>query len=128
MTRPPLELTNNTPLEGPTPSDVTTATTVQDPTNNAILAYREPVPKMKFIIEHMEEGLSDWVKVEYAHMVTTVGKGNLILSGMTPQTIQEAQAFDGAVATSDTVLQVCAQSTRLHAPLTNAEGICRVNS
>ncbi|KAJ3217858.1 hypothetical protein HDU67_007144 [Dinochytrium kinnereticum] len=62
---------------------------------------------MKFIIEHMEEGLSDWVKVEYAHMITTVGKGNLILSGMTKDTLASIPpSLEGAEATAKTVLEI----------------------
>ncbi|KAI8853165.1 SAM-dependent RNA methyltransferase [Chytridium lagenaria] len=48
---------------------------------------------MKFIIEHMEEGLSDWVKVEYAHMITNNTLANIPAN------------LDGAECTPKTVLE-----------------------
>lgn len=63
---------------------------------------------MKFIVEHMEEGLSEWVIMEYRHMISQVGKGNLILSGLSSTTIDSAPSdiAEGAVLTSKTVLEL----------------------
>ncbi|CCD26279.1 protein-arginine N-methyltransferase SFM1 NDAI_0H01050 [Naumovozyma dairenensis CBS 421] len=37
---------------------------------------------MKYIIEHMEEGFSEWVILEYSQILRDVGKENLILSSL----------------------------------------------
>ncbi|KAI9329671.1 SAM-dependent RNA methyltransferase [Zopfochytrium polystomum] len=67
---------------------------------------------MKFIVEHMEEGLTEWVILEYRHMIKNLGKGNLILSGMTPSTIASAPADirENAELTEKTVLQFADKS------------------
>ncbi|KAJ3243329.1 hypothetical protein HDU77_010453 [Chytriomyces hyalinus] len=56
----------------------------------------------KFIIEHMEEGLTDWVKLEYSNMIKQVGHKNLILTSLTPSTLAQCppNIQDGAVCTS----------------------------
>ncbi|KAJ3106391.1 hypothetical protein HDU97_006376 [Phlyctochytrium planicorne] len=52
-------------------------------------------------------GLTDWVKCEYAHMIKTVGKGNLILSGMTKDTLAAIpDTLEGAETTAKTVLEI----------------------
>ncbi|GAV51670.1 hypothetical protein ZYGR_0AF01410 [Zygosaccharomyces rouxii] len=33
---------------------------------------------MKYIIEHMEQGFSEWVVLEYAQIIKEVGSENLI--------------------------------------------------
>uniref|UniRef100_A0A060SYL2 ARAD1A17776p n=1 Tax=Blastobotrys adeninivorans TaxID=409370 RepID=A0A060SYL2_BLAAD len=38
----------------------------------------------KYIIEHMEEGVSDWVRLEYLQIVRDVGSDNLWLAGVKP--------------------------------------------
>lgn len=38
--------------------------------------------EFKFIIEHMEPEISEWVQIEYENMVRAVGQGNLILTGL----------------------------------------------
>ncbi|KAK6198145.1 SAM-dependent RNA methyltransferase [Scheffersomyces amazonensis] len=37
---------------------------------------------MKYIIEHMEEGFSEWVILEYSQIIREVGKQNLILTSL----------------------------------------------
>lgn len=37
---------------------------------------------MKYIIEHMEQGFSSWVTLEYAQIIRDIGKENLILSSL----------------------------------------------
>ncbi|CAB4256003.1 similar to Saccharomyces cerevisiae YOR021C Putative protein of unknown function [Maudiozyma barnettii] len=37
---------------------------------------------MKYIIEHMEEGFSEWVILEYAQVIRDLGSENLILSSL----------------------------------------------
>lgn len=37
---------------------------------------------MKYIIEHMEQGFSEWVILEYARIIKEVGNENLILSSL----------------------------------------------
>ncbi|SCU88566.1 LAFA_0E13432g1_1 [Lachancea sp. 'fantastica'] len=44
---------------------------------------------MKYIIEHMEQGFSDWVALEYAQIIRDVGAANLILSSL-PEGTQES--------------------------------------
>ncbi|KAI8609245.1 SAM-dependent RNA methyltransferase [Chytriomyces sp. MP71] len=41
----------------------------------------------KFIVEHMEEGLTEWVTLEYGNMIRQVGVGNLILCNLTKGTL-----------------------------------------
>lgn len=43
---------------------------------------------MKYVIEHMEEGFSEWVILEYSQIIRDVGKENLILSSL-PKTTTE---------------------------------------
>jgi len=56
---------------------------------------------MKYIIEHMEEGFSPWVVLEYAAIARDVGGPNLILTSVSPQ-IPVPQEFKdlGIVITS----------------------------
>lgn len=37
---------------------------------------------MKYIIEHMEQGFSEWVTLEYAQIIRDIGAANLILSSL----------------------------------------------
>lgn len=37
---------------------------------------------MKYIIEHMEQGFSEWVTLEYAQIIRDLGASNLILSSL----------------------------------------------
>ncbi|QLG74901.1 hypothetical protein HG535_0H02280 [Zygotorulaspora mrakii] len=41
---------------------------------------------MKYIIEHMEQGFSEWVTLEYAQIIRDVGCENLILSSLPKDT------------------------------------------
>lgn len=41
---------------------------------------------MKYIIEHMEQGFSEWVTLEYAQIIKEVGSDNLILSSLPQDT------------------------------------------
>ncbi|KAI5951775.1 hypothetical protein KGF54_004850 [Candida jiufengensis] len=43
---------------------------------------------MKYIVEHMEEGFSEWVILEYSQIIRDVGKENLILTSL-PSTTTE---------------------------------------
>lgn len=43
---------------------------------------------MKYVIEHMEEGFSEWVTLEYSQIIRDVGKENLILTSL-PKTTTE---------------------------------------
>ena len=42
---------------------------------------------MKYIIEHMEQGFSEWVTLEYAQIIRDIGKDNLILSSLPEDTV-----------------------------------------
>lgn len=44
---------------------------------------------MKYIIEHMEEGFSEWVILEYSQIIREVGKENLILTSLPPSTTEK---------------------------------------
>lgn len=44
---------------------------------------------MKYIIEHMEQGFSEWVTLEYAQIIRDLGASNLILSSL-PEGTQES--------------------------------------
>lgn len=44
---------------------------------------------MKYIIEHMEEGFSEWVILEYAQVLRDVGAENLVLSSLPAGTTAE---------------------------------------
>ncbi|ODV78930.1 DUF431-domain-containing protein [Suhomyces tanzawaensis NRRL Y-17324] len=41
---------------------------------------------MKYIIEHMEEGFSEWVILEYSQIIREVGSSNLILTSLPSST------------------------------------------
>ncbi|WPK26932.1 hypothetical protein PUMCH_004301 [Australozyma saopauloensis] len=43
---------------------------------------------MKYVIEHMEEGFSEWVILEYSQIIRDVGRENLILTSL-PQSTTE---------------------------------------
>ncbi|KAG7191886.1 SPOUT methyltransferase [Scheffersomyces spartinae] len=45
---------------------------------------------MKYVIEHMEEGFSEWVTLEYAQIIRDVGKENLILTSLPDDTTEES--------------------------------------
>ncbi|KAI8840758.1 SAM-dependent RNA methyltransferase [Chytriomyces cf. hyalinus JEL632] len=53
-------------------------------------------------IEHIKEGLTDWVKLEYSNMIKQAGHKNLILTSLTPSTLAQypPNIQDGAVCTS----------------------------
>lgn len=44
---------------------------------------------MKYIIEHMEEGFSEWVILEYSQIIRDVGKENLILTSLPSGTTEK---------------------------------------
>lgn len=44
---------------------------------------------MKYIIEHMEEGFSEWVILEYSQILRDVGQKNLILSSLPKGTTEK---------------------------------------
>ncbi|AMD22521.1 HHL249Wp [Eremothecium sinecaudum] len=44
---------------------------------------------MKYIIEHMESGFSEWVTLEYAQIIRDIGHENLILSSLPKNTTQD---------------------------------------
>ena len=44
---------------------------------------------MKYIIEHMEEGFSEWVILEYTQIIKDIGKDNLILTSLPPSTTEK---------------------------------------
>ncbi|CAI5756542.1 unnamed protein product [Candida verbasci] len=44
---------------------------------------------MKYIIEHMEEGFSEWVILEYSQIIRDVGKENLILTSLPSNTSEK---------------------------------------
>lgn len=44
---------------------------------------------MKYVIEHMEEGFSDWVVLEYSQIIRDVGSENLVLTSL-PGATQES--------------------------------------
>ncbi|KAI3404725.2 hypothetical protein KGF56_002493 [Candida oxycetoniae] len=44
--------------------------------------------RMKYIIEHMEEGFSEWVILEYAQIIRDIGKDNLILTSLPENTTE----------------------------------------
>ncbi|KAJ3062238.1 hypothetical protein HDU98_001874 [Podochytrium sp. JEL0797] len=57
--------------------------------------------QFKYIVEHLEEGLTPWVQLEYSNMINQVGKGNLILANMSLETMKlvPQNILDGAVCT-----------------------------
>ncbi|KAK6458621.1 SAM-dependent RNA methyltransferase [Scheffersomyces xylosifermentans] len=44
---------------------------------------------MKYIIEHMEEGFSEWVILEYTQIIKEVGKENLVLTSLPAETTEK---------------------------------------
>ncbi|GJJ78118.1 hypothetical protein EMPS_10477 [Entomortierella parvispora] len=40
-----------------------------------------------YIIEHMEEGMHDWCKLEYEHMVSVIGPDHVYFTALTPSTL-----------------------------------------
>lgn len=44
---------------------------------------------MKYVIEHMEEGFSEWVILEYSQIIRDLGKENLVLTSL-PEGTQES--------------------------------------
>lgn len=44
---------------------------------------------MKYIIEHMEEGFSEWVTLEYSQIIRDVGPENLILTSLPKSTTEK---------------------------------------
>lgn len=59
-------------------------------------------PTMKYVIEHMEEGFSEWVVLEYSQIIREVGKENLILSSIPEGTVIPQPLVDlGLQWTSD---------------------------
>ena len=58
----------------------------------------------KFIIEHMEPSISEWVELEYKNMISHVGEGNLILSGLEPSLLASKEStFSKAILTEKSV-------------------------
>jgi ribosome biogenesis SPOUT family RNA methylase Rps3 len=51
---------------------------------------------MKFIIEHMEEDLSEWCLAEYAHISEIVGKGNLTFTNVQKNDIKKLAQYGEA--------------------------------
>lgn len=49
----------------------------------------------KYVIEHMEEGISDWVELEYLQIVRDVGKENFYVSSVSPN-LQVPEKFKQA--------------------------------
>lgn len=43
---------------------------------------------MKYIIEHMDEGFFDWIKLEYAQIARDIGESNLVLTSVSEETQQ----------------------------------------
>lgn len=65
---------------------------VQIRTEKKNLAHRIYVnynPNMKYVIEHMEAGFTDWVILEYFTIIQEVGAENLILSSLPSDTKEE---------------------------------------
>ncbi|OVF09353.1 putative arginine N-methyltransferase [Clavispora lusitaniae] len=44
---------------------------------------------MKYVIEHMEEGFSEWVILEYSQIIKDVGKENLVLTSLPAGTTEK---------------------------------------
>lgn len=44
---------------------------------------------MKYIIEHMEDGFSEWVTLEYSRIIRDVGKENLLLTSLPAGTTEK---------------------------------------
>ena len=44
---------------------------------------------MKYVIEHMEEGFSEWVILEYSQIIRDIGKDNLILTSLPSGTTEK---------------------------------------
>ncbi|KAF9919034.1 hypothetical protein BX616_002698 [Lobosporangium transversale] len=42
-----------------------------------------------YIIEHMEEGMHDWCKLEYEHMVSVCGPEHIYFTALTPKTLAD---------------------------------------
>ncbi|KAI9208456.1 SAM-dependent RNA methyltransferase [Polychytrium aggregatum] len=62
---------------------------------------------MKYIIEHFEEGLEEWCELEYSHMLSYVGEGNLILSNMHQSVLDNLPTkLEGVVVTGKSVLEI----------------------
>ncbi|KAI9175965.1 hypothetical protein H9P43_006329 [Blastocladiella emersonii ATCC 22665] len=67
---------------------------------------------MKYIVEHMEEDLHEWCRLEYAHMLQHVGEGNLIFTNMQPNIVEsfetdpELAPLKGSVPTTKDVTEL----------------------
>ncbi|KAI8808954.1 SAM-dependent RNA methyltransferase [Cladochytrium replicatum] len=64
---------------------------------------------MKYIVEHMEANLWEWVALEYKHMLDHVGKGNLYLTSLntSPNAVALPEAItSGAVCTTKAVTEL----------------------
>ncbi|KAI9216040.1 SAM-dependent RNA methyltransferase [Blastocladiella britannica] len=70
-------------------ASTTTTTTTTAPTGK---------PTVKFIVEHLEEDLHEWCRLEYAHMIQHVGAGNLIFSHMHPHIMDELKTNPAGLA------------------------------
>ncbi|KAG0084155.1 hypothetical protein BGZ93_009574 [Podila epicladia] len=42
-----------------------------------------------YIIEHMEEGMHEWCKLEYEHMVSVIGPDHVYFTALTPKTLAD---------------------------------------
>lgn len=52
------------------------------------LQHRLSIAAMKYVIEHMEEGFSEWVILEYSQIIRDVGRENLILTSLPASTTE----------------------------------------
>lgn len=71
---------------------------------------------MKYVIEHMESGFTEWVKLEYLKIISEVGKENLILTSL-PESLSEKDIPSelieaGLQWTSDDVSQVIGSTVK----------------
>eukprot|EP00949_MAST-11_sp_MAST-11-sp1_P001489 g1489.t1 len=67
---------------------------------------------MKYVIEHMEDAVSDWVTCEYKRIVSDVGAENVIFTNMRPgencpdlESQEMRDVLQGAVAVSENFLE-----------------------
>lgn len=52
---------------------------------------------MKYVIEHMEEGFTEWVILEYCQIIKEVGKENLILTSLPENTVIPKELQDAGL-------------------------------
>ncbi|KNE67873.1 hypothetical protein AMAG_12590 [Allomyces macrogynus ATCC 38327] len=69
---------------------------------------------MKYIVEHMEEDLHEWCRLEYAHMLSYLAPGQLIFTNMQQHIVDDlkdpkndvAKALKGCVPTTKDVTEL----------------------